>query len=124
MNKSKSSITQRIQSFVTAFRGIEYAIKSELHVKVHLFAALLVIICGFYFHISQEEWLAVIISIAMVLMAELFNTAIELIGDYLSKDFDEQIGKIKDIAAGAVLVTSICAMIIGILVFYPLIYSS
>lgn len=113
------SIIGRIQSFKYAFAGITSFVKSEPNVKIHLFMTLLVLIGGFYFEISSIEWILSILAIGMVLSAEAFNTAIEHLTDLVSPDYHELAGKTKDVAAGAVLIASIAAAIIGFLIFWP-----
>ncbi len=113
------SIRKEIHSFACAFNGILTLIKNESHAQFHLFAAVCVIIAGFFFSISTTEWIAVIFAIALVFSAEGFNTTIEKICDIVSPDYDKKIGDIKDIAAGSVLICAIMAAIIGLLVFIP-----
>jgi diacylglycerol kinase len=65
------------------------------------------------------EWIAISVAIGLVLIAEFFNTAIESLADFVSPGFHKDIGRIKDISAGAVLVAVLIAVIIGILIFWP-----
>jgi len=84
--------------------------------------ALIAIAAGFYFGISPAEWCAVILSIALVLAAELFNTAIETLADYAAQGRLVQnhwIGKTKDLAAAGVLMAAVAALIVGLIVFLP-----
>ena len=74
---------------------------------------------GIFFGITKAEWLAVIICIGMVITAELFNSAIERLVDMVSPQWQSIAGEVKDIAAGAVLVTAIAAAIVGLIVFVP-----
>jgi undecaprenol kinase len=124
MRKDKSSLTEKINSYRNAINGIIVAVRSELHLKFHLVSAIIAVTAGIYFQISRIEWGLVAIAIGGVIIAELFNTAMELLCDYLTLEHDERIGVVKDIAAGAVLISSITAIIIGVIVFIPLIYSS
>lgn len=107
------------KSFGYAFRGIKYAVCGELNMKIHIFVAIGVIVAGFLFHISFLEWTAVIICIGMVFSAEIFNTAIESLVDYISFEKHPMAGKIKDLAAAAVVVCAVCSAIIGCLIFIP-----
>ena len=87
-----------------------------------LFAAgitLLVCGLGFYFDVSGGEWVALVLSMAMVWMAEGMNTAIETLTDLVSPQHHPLAGKAKDIAAGGVLIAAIGAAIVGSVVFYP-----
>tara|TARA_A100000171_G_scaffold37858_1_gene36977 strand:+ start:1438 stop:1803 length:366 start_codon:yes stop_codon:yes gene_type:complete len=116
---NKFSVLARLRSFKFAFRGLWQAMQHEHNFRVHLFASLLVVLLGFYFNLSQSEWLWIIAAIAMVLVAELFNSSIEKLVDMVSPEFNPKAGIIKDIAAAAVLITAIAAAIIGVLIFYP-----
>ena len=81
--------------------------------------AAIAIFLGFYLNISRIEWLFIIISIVLVFMAELLNTAIETLVDLLSPERNEKAGRIKDLAAGSVLLASIMALAVGIIIFLP-----
>ena len=89
-----------------------------------MFAALLVIALSAYVNLTMNEWLWVISAIAMVLVAELFNSSIEKLVDLVSPAFNPKAGIVKDIAAAAVLITAVAAAIIGILIFYPYFFNS
>ena len=110
---------KRMRSFGFAFKGIFILIKNEPNAKVHILAAVLVIFAGIYFRISNLEWLAVIICIGSVLGAEAINSAVEDLVDIVSPERSSKAGRIKDLAAGAVLVTSISALAVGVIVFLP-----
>lgn len=86
--------------------------------RVHLFAAIVVIAVGFYFNISATEWCIVVICIGMVMSAEIFNSALELLTDLVKPEQHPIAGKVKDAAAGAVLLTALAAAVAGILVFW------
>ncbi len=114
------SFRQRLHSFRYAFRGILLMIKkTQPNFRIHLASTALVIIAGFFFHISPTEWMLVIFAIGMVLSAETFNSAIEQLTDFVSPDFHQKAGLVKDIAAGAVLFSSIAAALIGLIIFVP-----
>ena len=117
--KRTNPITNRVKSFVFAFRGIYIAGKSGVNIRIQLFIGLLVVIAGFVFEISKTEWLFATFAMGMVLSAEIFNTAIEKLVDLVSPDYNSEAGKIKDLAAGAVLLAAICAAIIGLIIFIP-----
>ncbi|WP_284140432.1 MULTISPECIES: diacylglycerol kinase family protein [unclassified Virgibacillus] len=105
--------------FRYAWSGLKQIIRMEKNFQVHLGVAFLVIIAGFYFQISRFEWIAVIISIGMVLICEMINTAIESFLDYVRPQIHPAAKLIKDIAAGAVLVAAMMAVVIGCIVFLP-----
>lgn len=108
-----------IRGFGFAFKGLFYACKTQLNFRVHLFCAAIAITLGWYLKISSAEWLWIILSIGMVLLTEIINTAIELLVDLVSPDYNEKAGHIKDMCAAAVLVTAITALVIGIVIFLP-----
>jgi diacylglycerol kinase len=122
-NKKKFSIPERILSFKHAFNGLKILFNYEHNAQIHLAAAILVIIAGFLFKISSIEWMAIIIVAGMVFMAEIFNSAIELISDFISPTYHEVIKKVKDLSAAAVLVSALMALIVGAIVFIPKVVS-
>ena len=102
-----------------ALHGIKHAFKTEHNTWIHLLLSITAIVLGFVMNIHRLEWLALVIVIAMVWTAELFNTAIEKIMDFISKERHPHIKLVKDIAAAAVLVTAVAAFITGCIVFIP-----
>jgi len=123
MNSSKPfSLLGRIKSFGYALNGWRTLITEEPNALVHLVAALTALVCGFIFKISTTEWLAVILAIVIVLAAELFNTSLEVLCDHMEPNHNPQIKKIKDLAAGAVLISSVGALVVGLIIFIPKIF--
>lgn len=110
---------KQVKSFKYAWKGIMTCAGHEQNITFHLIAALVVIVAGFFFNITRAEWLAVVICIGMVITAELFNSAIERLVDMVSPQWQRMAGEVKDIAAGAVLVTAIASAIVGLIVFIP-----
>lgn len=119
MKDLQNSKMKFLKSFKYAFNGIFYAISSEVNMKFHMIAASAVVIGGFYFEVNSTEWMLLVAMIGLVLMAELINTSIERMSDNISKAQDEDIRRIKDMAAGAVLIISLSAAVIGLIVFIP-----
>jgi diacylglycerol kinase (ATP) len=117
--RKTAKITTGIRGFGYAFNGLGYAAKTQLNFRVHLVASLLAIFMGYALHISTNEWLWIILCIAIVLMAELFNTALEFLVDLVSPNYNELAGHVKDIAAGAVVIAALFALITGIVIFLP-----
>lgn len=117
--KNRFSIKKRLKSFRYAFNGLLKAIKTQHNLWIHLSAAVVVIISGFYFQISHIEWMVIVLAIGGVITAELINTAIEWIVDLVSPDHHPLAGAAKDVAAGAVLLIALTSVVIGILVFLP-----
>jgi diacylglycerol kinase len=106
-----------LKSFKNAVHGIRFLFNSQQNARIELFIAGIVIVAGFLFRISHSEWLAVLLCIAMVLSLEGINTAIEILADKLHPGFDKEIGNVKDIAAGAVLVGALVAAVVGFIIF-------
>lgn len=118
-NHKTSDMVKRALSFKYAFNGIKTAIKTQANMRIHLIAAFLVTAMGFYFKISNAEWILVVMAIGFVISAELFNSALEFLTDLVSPEQNNTAGKVKDIAAGAVLISAISAAIIGLIIFLP-----
>lgn len=108
--------------FLNAFRGVRIVIATTRHFMIHLFFAALSVVLGFYLHISEMEWIAIIFAIGFVIMAEAFNTAIEIDIDLTSPEYHPYARDTKDVAAGAVLVATFTAVIVGLIVFIPKIF--
>ena len=118
MNKP-FSFTGRIRSFKYAFAGIWTMLKSQQNAWVHVFATVAVVTVGFVLGISPAEWCWLVIAIIAVWMAEALNTAIEFLADVASPEFHPLVKKAKDVSAGAVLISAIGAIIIGIIIIGP-----
>jgi len=110
-------------SFGYAFRGIWQALRHEWHLQIHAFCTLGVLVCSWYLGLTIAEWCLVIFAIGMVLAAEIFNSAIEQLTNIASPQFNAAAGRVKDMAAGAVLVAAITAAAVGCLVFLPKIWA-
>lgn len=115
----KYDFKKQLRSFGYAWKGIANCIGKEQNLSFHLIATVLVVIAGFVLGISRTEWMIVVLCIGMVIAAELFNSAIEKLVDIVSPEWNPLAGKVKDIAAGAVLVCAIAAAIAGLIVFVP-----
>ena len=119
MKNNGFTLRKRLRSFGYAFHGIRLLITQEANAWIHCFAAVCVVVAGFFFGISMSEWIAVIFAIGMVLAAEAVNSAIEALADRVTQEYDEAIKRTKDLASGAVLILAIAAAIIGCIVFIP-----
>lgn len=106
-----------LKSFSYAFNGLKISLKQR-NMKIHMACASLVIALGFYFKITTTDWCILLLCIGTVTSLEIINTAIEYLVDLVSPNYNELAGKIKDLAAGAVLMVAIIAAIIGCLVFW------
>lgn len=113
-----NALKARLNSFKYAFRGLLTLLQSEINAKIHLAATILVCAAGFYFELSKYEWIWIALAIALVWIAEALNTAIEKLCDLVEPNQSDYIKKIKDMAAGAVLIASIFALILGVIIFY------
>ena len=110
---------RRVASFGHAGRGVWSALRSEVHLRFHAVATVVVIGLGFYYGISRLEWALVALAAASVWATELVNTAIEALTDLASPAWHPLAGKAKDVAAGAVLLAALGAVVVGALVFGP-----
>ncbi len=119
MAKNNFSFRARLKSFHYAFSGLKTAWQEEHNFRVHCTAAIIAIILSFVAHIRTHEWIAVLFSIGFVFVCELLNTALENIADFICPENNPNIKKIKDIAAAAVMISSITALLIGLLIFIP-----
>jgi len=117
--RDKTFFTGRLKSIGFALQGAIKLITTEHSVMVQSSIAVLLIIAGFYFEISREEWMFQTLSIGLVLSVESLNTAVEKIADFIHPEFNQRIGFIKDIAAGAVFFAAMVAIIIGCLIYIP-----
>ncbi len=108
-----------LRSFGYAWHGLKYAFATQINFRIHLALAALAIGLGIGLHISPIEWVIVLLCIAMVLFAELINTALEKLADVVQRDHHPEIKLVKDISAGAVLVVAIMSAITGIIIFLP-----
>ena len=85
--------------------------------RIHAIAVIVVTIGGIFLGLTAVEWSIVALCIGSVISAEMMNTAVELLVDLVSPEFNEKAGKIKDIAAGAVLLTAIIATVVAVYIF-------
>ncbi|SDL84467.1 diacylglycerol kinase [Kriegella aquimaris] len=118
----ESFAKNRIRSVGFALRGALLLIRTEASIKVQVGIAIIVTAAGFFYNLSATEWILQIFAIGLVMGIEGINTAVEKIADYIQPEFDEKIGFIKDISAGAVMLVSIAASIIGVIIYFPKIF--
>jgi len=115
----KFSVRKRITSFIYAFNGLRIVALVEHNFRIHMLAAALVVLAGFCFSISHNEWIAIILIIVLVLSLEIMNSAIERLADVVSPERNEKIKEIKDMSAGAVLLAAIASLVIAGIIFLP-----
>jgi diacylglycerol kinase len=108
-----------LKSFHYAFNGIAYALRTQLSFQIECFATISVVILGWSVGLSNMEWLWISLAIAIVLLLELLNTAIEVLVDLISPQFHPKAGVIKDVASGAVLIGALFSLIVALVVFVP-----
>lgn len=113
------NLTRRIASFRYAFAGLADLFRTQTNARIHLIATACVLAAGWYFEVSRQEWLVLVLVITGVIAMEAVNTAIEYLTDLVSPQMHPLAGKAKDVAAGAVLVMAIGAVVTGLLVFGP-----
>ncbi len=118
------NLKRRLLSFKYAAKGFKWAFATQANLWIHLCATILVIIGGWYFKVTQIEWIILILCIVAVFTVEFINTAIEWLVDSIYKEQHVTAGKIKDVAAAAVLMVAIGAAVIGVIVFYPYVKQS
>lgn len=119
MKNQKFSIIQRVRSFVDAFNGLKILIREEHNARIHFAAGVLVLIAGAVLKISALEWITIVLAIGLVITAEIINSSIENIADFISSEKHDKIKKVKDLAAAGVLISAATALIIGLIIFVP-----
>ena len=111
---------KQLKSFGFAIRGFVGAVCDEGHLRFHLVAAVYVLVFSLFYHFSAAQTAVLVVLIASVIAAELFNTAIENVCDAITKEQNEYIKRAKDISAGAVLVLSVAAVIVAVIFFWDI----
>jgi diacylglycerol kinase (ATP) len=117
--KDNTFFTGRFKSMGFAFNGAIKLITTEHSIMVQSTLAVGLIIAGFYFNISHEEWMFQTLAIGLVISIEGLNTAVEKVADFIHPEFHQKIGFIKDIAAGAVFFAAMTAIAIGLMIYLP-----
>ena len=113
------TMRKRIASFRYAFEGLSVMLRTQPNAWIHAVATALVVALGLRLGLDRQEWMAVVLAIGMVWVAEGLNTAIEFLADAAVPDPHHLIRHAKDVAAGAVLLASVAAAVLGALVFLP-----
>ena len=106
-----------LRSFGHAWDGLRLALQSQRNLQIHLAVTLAAAILGLSSNLADWEWGCLVLCIGLVWVAELFNTAIEILCDRVTQEQDDGIRQVKDIAASAVLVASVIAVFVGLLIF-------
>ena len=119
MNTERNFFLNRIQSVKYAAKGFWILITSENSIIAQVIIGIIMTLFGFIMHISATEWMFQILSIGLVLVAESLNTGIEKLSDFIHPEHHKQIGRVKDISAGAAFFAAIFAVIIGLIIYLP-----
>lgn len=107
-------------TFKNARKGMRLSIKSERNIRIHIFTAVLVLLSAYCLNFSITKFCIIIFAISSVISAEMLNSAIEFSLDAIYHNkYSRMVGMAKDIAAGAVMVVTISAVLIGVLLFAP-----
>jgi diacylglycerol kinase len=117
--KQPINIRKAIRSFRFAGAGVFSLFRYENNARIHLIAAVVVVLVGLLFDLSATEWIIIVIQIVLVWAAESFNTAIEKLADIVSPGFHPVIKDVKDLSAAAVLILTVCAIVAGGIIFVP-----
>ena len=113
------SFRERGASFRFAFNGIRAFFRQEHNARIHFIATIAAFFGAWWFGLSRNEIISLVLVIGFVWSAEIFNTSIERIMDFIAGDFHPQVKLIKDIAAAAVLIAAFAAIVTGAIIFIP-----
>lgn len=119
MQQKGNFFLNRIKAIKYAAKGFWILITSEHSIIAQVSIAIIMAVIGFLMQISATEWLFQIMAFGFILVAESLNTAIEKMADFIHPEYHKQIGRIKDISAGAVFFAAIIAVIIGLIIYVP-----
>ncbi len=118
-DQSQSQLKRRIFSFLFAFQGWYFVLRTQPNAWIHAAFTILAVGLGFWLEISRQEWAVLILTFMAVWIAEFMNTALEAVIDLISPDVHPLAKVAKDVAAAAVLVGAIGSVIIGLLILGP-----
>ncbi|MCK4519531.1 MAG: diacylglycerol kinase, partial [Candidatus Omnitrophica bacterium] len=106
-----------VDSFNAAIEGVIYTVKTQRNMRLHFLCAVLIVVLSFFLNLTKTEIILVAIAASLVLIAEMFNTAMEKVIDLITPDFHPLARVVKDVTAGCVLIAAINSLIVGYLVF-------
>ena len=118
-NPNDNFFKGRIRSLTFAIRGAWLLITTEHSIMVQVGIAIIMTVVGFIMELSSIEWMFQLLAIGLVLVAESLNTGLEKLSDFVHPDYNDRIGFIKDISAGAATFAAIIAVIIGLIIYLP-----
>jgi diacylglycerol kinase len=110
-------------SFGHALSGLWYAVRTQLNMRIHLSVSVAVLILGLYVRLDWTQWAVLVLTVGAVLIAELFNTVAEAALDAATPYYHPLVKIAKDVAAGAVLLTALLSVLVGLLILGPPLYS-
>ena len=117
----KYHFVKQVKSFSYAFTGLFSVLNTEGHMRFHLIMCIYVIAFVLKFYdFSTTQWAVLMLTTSSVLIAEIINTAFDPICDTITKEYNENIKYVKDISAGAVLITAIASVAVGIFLLYDI----
>lgn len=105
--------------FKVAYHGLKIVFLEEDSFRYQLLILFFVVIGGLFFGLSLNEWLAITFAAVIVFSLEIINTAVENLVDLVSPNYNKAAGRVKDICAGAVLLSTFGAVVIGMIIFIP-----
>lgn len=120
-NESLKAATH-LESQMYAFNGLWLIIRNERNFRIQLVFSVLVLIAGWILGFSHSDWIAVILLISLVLIAEAFNSVVEALADTVSQEYRVNIKYAKDVSAGAVLISTLISIIAGTVIVFPYVY--
>ena len=116
-------IKRLLKSFIYALRGLLKVLREEQNLKIQATVAILVIIAALSLRISGLEWCLLILAIGLVILTEIINSAVERVTDVLKPRINGYVKEIKDVMAAAVMIASLAALVIGLIIFLPYLFS-
>jgi diacylglycerol kinase (ATP) len=111
------------RSFYCAFAGIAFFVRTQRNAQIHAIATFLVVTIGLWSRVTKADWCWLTLAMVVVWVAEAMNTALEILADRVTKENDEAIRRVKDVAAGAVLLAVCGAVLVGLLVLWKPLWS-
>jgi len=115
----RRNLASFLSGFVDAAKGLAEAIRTQFNIRFHFVATLFALGLSFYLKLNWEEWCLIILAVAIVWIAELLNTALEYLTDFVSPEYNHLAGKVKDIAAASAFMAALASTSIGLIIFLP-----
>ena len=115
----REAIRKHHISLKAAIAGIQWAIQTQPNFRVHLVFSMAALLGGWAFRVSRIEMLILVFTIVLGLGAEMINTAIESMTDLITSEWRKEAKIAKDVSAGMMLITAICALVVAVVIFLP-----